>query len=74
MATIRQFEHYVSGRIAFFEQHQRDANETEVEQFDLVLAELRHIYTEIIPQLEDEHGTIRDRVPKRTGRNRRSGD
>jgi hypothetical protein len=61
MATIRQFEHYLSGRIAFFENAQRTANDSEKDQFDLVLVELNHMYTEIIPQLEVEDGKLRDR-------------
>lgn len=67
MATVRQFEHYISTRIAFFENNQRRAHESEQDQFDLVLGELRHIYEEIIPALEEEDGKVQDNVPRRTG-------
>jgi hypothetical protein len=58
MATLRQFEHYLSGRIAFFETAQREANDSEKDQFDLVLVELNHMYTEIIPKLEVDDGSV----------------
>ena len=74
MATIRQFEHYISTRIAFFEQHRREAHESELEQFDLVLAELNHIYQEVIPTLEEENGKVRDHVSRRSNRRGRGGD
>ncbi len=57
MANVKQYEGYVRGRLKFFEQQQKDANPSEQDQFDLTLAELRHIYVEIIPQLEDSDGS-----------------